>query len=349
MELGGPSLDGACLLCVSIWVAVAVLTPTRLELAAIRRKLGLLAYGVAYLGLSRDSRFQLPPDPGKSSTSSVAKRRIVFVRHGESAWNECFNRSFDALFLPRVLLALLRELAMLLCADSLFLDSPLSSEGLVQARLLESFVESEQGEDLRRICEAAVFVSSCLRRAAATGFLAFGRFLSVGRPVWYLSCLQEISHNIDTLALAPPFCAPVLRPCENADVATAGSSARTVHHAAFNIGNKGLGSHGAHRLEAFCEWVFSPCSPAALQPNVVVAGHSLWFRTFFQVYLPHATYHECKQAKITNCGVIMFDLECLQSEGGRFEYRISPESVVTVYGGFEQKKQRYWTRSCKKD
>lgn len=349
--------------CFLALIVAAVLTPARLEPAAICRKLGLSLFGIAYLGVSRDSHFQLPPDPGKSCAVTLAKKRIVFVRHGESTWNECFNRSFNIFFPLRLMWVLVREAMMLLCSGSLLFDSPLSQEGLAQARVLEQFVESEQGEEFRRLCEAAVFVSSCLRRAAATGSVALGRYFGGDRPMWYLSSLQEISRNVDTLALARPYCPPELRSCEQPTVtnsrsaasgssgaASAGTAAARTRSSSYNTGNKGLTSHGAKRLQEFCDWVFSPCSPAALQPNVIVSGHSLWFKTFFQVYLPHTAYHECKHAKIVNCGVIMFDLECLQSECGRPEYRIVQDSVVTLYGGFEQKKKRkYWTRSRKKD
>jgi len=332
------------LLGLSVLVMLIILTPARLDLASAQRKAVLCAYGAAYVVLSRDTNFQLPPDPGKSSATATAKKRIVFVRHGESAWNECFNRRLDLSFPARLISYLWQEAVLLLCVDSLFIDSPLSPEGIAQARLIEQFLEGEEGEELRRLCVSAVFTCSSLRRAASTAILGFVRFLGGGRPVWVLSCLQEISRNVDTLALAAPCCAPCLPEAGaviGAGAVGCGSAALPTQclQAAFNKGNKSLGSHGAHRLEAFCDWVFSPCGPAALQPNVVVTGHSLWFRTFFQAYLPHSVYHECKQAKIVNCGVVAFDLELLQNPGGGpHEYRVVPESIVTIKGGFEGKK-----------
>jgi len=323
-------------------LTLAVLVPPRLGLAALRRKAFLCTYGAAYVALARDGQFQLPPDPGKSWAPVAKTKRIVFVRHGESTWNECFNRKLDASWLARLLGALAREAALLLCLDSVFVDSPLSEEGLEQARFLERFLDSTAGEELRRLCESAVFASSCLRRAAATALTGFGRFLGGGRPVWALSCLQEISRNVDALVLAPPHQPPLL-PCPGGP--GAGAPPRCLQ-AAYNLGNKGLTSHGAQRLNAFCEWVFSECSPAALQPTVVVFGHSLWFKAFFQVYLPHTAYHECKHAKIVNCGVVAFDLEQLRvPDSADAEYRVRPESVVSMYGGFEEKKVRQWGRT----
>ncbi|CAK0878042.1 unnamed protein product [Prorocentrum cordatum] len=318
----------------------ALLAPLWSRLDEVRRKLALVAYGGLYLVLSRDGQFQLPPDPGKSSGSVCKTKTIVFVRHGESSWNECFNRGVGLGALLRVALALAQELAMLLSLDSLFFDSPLSREGLSQAEELRRFLECPDGSELRGLCGAAVLASSCLRRAACTGLLAFRWALGDGRPVWALSCLQEISRNVDTLTLCAAHRPPPL-PAPLPGGPAPGSLPAGCLQAAYNFGNKGLAGNGGQRLEAFCEWAFSDCSPAALQPAVVVFGHSLWFRTFFQVFLPHAAYHECKHAKIVNCGVVAFELELLGgSESGRTEYRVRPGSVRTLYGGFEGSKQK---------
>lgn len=95
---------------------------------------------------------------------------------------------------------------------------------------------------------------------------------------------------------------------------------------------------------------------------MIVFGHSFWFRTFFQAYLPHTAAHECKVSKIVNCGAIAFDLELLRSPGESvgvdvphevsdpvFEYRVVPESISTLYGGFEQKKVQRKVSSSKRD
>mmetsp|Transcript_63626 Transcript_63626/g.138501 ORF Transcript_63626/g.138501 Transcript_63626/m.138501 type:complete len:362 (+) Transcript_63626:70-1155(+) len=326
----------------SMLIMLIVLVPSKLDPEVAKHKVWVFLYSAAYVLLSRDTSFQLPPDPGKSTAPVVAKKRIVFVRHGESAWNECFNRRLDPWFLFRLLTALYREAMLLLCLDSVFIDSPLSSQGVAQARLLEAFLESEDGEELWKICENAVFACSCLRRAASTATVAFGNLLR-GRPIWVLSSLQEISRNVDTLALAAPYMPPPLQAMmpqgHEADPSSPSHAIGSLQ-AAFHTGSKPLNSHGAHRLEAFCAWVFSSCAPTAMQPNIVVAGHSLWFRSFFQAYLPHSSYHECKHKKIVNCGVIAFDLELLQDRGcGVAEYRVVPESIVSLHGGFEGKKR----------
>eukprot|EP00927_Polykrikos_kofoidii_P031952 TRINITY_DN27360_c0_g1_i1.p1 TRINITY_DN27360_c0_g1~~TRINITY_DN27360_c0_g1_i1.p1 ORF type:complete len:380 (+),score=55.15 TRINITY_DN27360_c0_g1_i1:90-1142(+) len=316
-------------------VSFAAVAPAEISFGALCRRVEVGMYGIVYLLISRDQRFQLPPDPGKSrAVTPLRKKRIIFVRHGESVWNEVFNRGFGLSFPMRLLSAIARETALLFTLDSLFWDSPLGDEGVAQARCLSEFLRSSatSAEELKKSCEGAVFVTSCLRRAAATAVLGFGHFFGDGRPLWVLSCLQEISRNVDTLALAGPQQVPPL---------PASFGPTNCLHGAYNRGNKGLCSVGASRLEMFCDWVFSEASPAALQPTVVVVGHSLWFRTFFQAYMPHTSYHVCKRAKITNCGVVVFDLELLRDpDGGHDEYRVVPESVTAVHGGFEAAKPK---------
>jgi len=348
---------------------VIVLSPVQIQVTHLWQfvaKVKLFLYGIFYLFLSKDTQFQLPSDPGKSRATATKVKRILFVRHGESVWNECFNRGFGASFIPTLLWALCREAMIAFSMDSLFMDSPLSDEGLAQCAKLQEFVESREGEEIRKMCsEGAVFVTSTLRRAAATVLIGFGQSLKGGKPVWALSCLQEISRNVDTIAFAERQCTPPVNLPPSAVVGTGvgmkiGRGARRGlaalfasagqysvgrasapcggMQASFNMGNKGLQMHGGQRLEAFCEWVFSDCSPAAMQPTLVVGGHSLWFRTFFQAYMPHASYHECKQQKIANCGIVMFDLEQLEA----------PESG-SLYGGFEAAKPRRWQGKSRQD
>jgi len=354
-------------------LAFAVITPKRISVGALCRKVELCFFGVAYHLLSCDGQFKLPPDPGRArATSPAKKKRIIFVRHGESIWNEVFNRGFGASFPLRLLIALAHEVSLLFSLDSLFFDSPLSDDGIAQAQTLGNAVKASQTpetEDLKRACENAVFVTSCLRRAAATALLGFSPHLTGGRPLWVLSCLQEISRNVDTLAFAGPRQPPLIPASTFASSAATSAQPPGMHppssvpaaapgisglsptaapaaghgclQAAFNFGNKGLTTLGQQRLEEFCEWVFAESGPATLLPTVIVTGHSLWFRTFFQAYLPHTSSHESKHAKIVNCGVVAFDLELLEDEhGGPSEYRIVQDSILVMHGGFEAKRSK---------
>ena len=84
-------------------------------------------------------------------------------------------------------------------------------------------------------------------------------------------------------------------------------------------------------LQAFNAWVFS-----RPEDTIIVGGHSLWFKSFFQTYVPHTADLECKKKKIVNSGAVSFSLHKSEhnNKDGMPMYRIDPESVSTVYGGF---------------
>ena len=86
-------------------------------------------------------------------------------------------------------------------------------------------------------------------------------------------------------------------------------------------------------MKAFNEWAFARGEDA-----IIVGGHSLWFRSYFQTYLPHKLDHEAKKHKITNSGIVSFDVYTHVNESdGEHYYRIDPDSIRNVYGGFTTK------------
>jgi hypothetical protein len=101
-----------------------------------------------------------------------------------------------------------------------------------------------------------------------------------------------------------------------------------------NTGQKPLFGNGLTRLQAFSKWAINRDEDV-----IIVGGHSLYFRFFFKTFLPHHVDHVAKTAKIKNSGVIAFTL----TEGktyGKTLYRIEPESILNVYGGFAIKKKK---------
>ena len=93
---------------------------------------------------SRDKSYSLKHRPNPSEGVRVPTdpaKRIVFLRHGESAWNEVFNRGFGPSFPVRLISAWVRELMVLQDGSSLFLDSPLSATGEEQVSQLRSWLE----------------------------------------------------------------------------------------------------------------------------------------------------------------------------------------------------------------
>eukprot|EP01004_Peranema_trichophorum_P010129 NODE_888_length_2271_cov_48.923184_g755_i0.p1 GENE.NODE_888_length_2271_cov_48.923184_g755_i0~~NODE_888_length_2271_cov_48.923184_g755_i0.p1 ORF type:complete len:694 (+),score=137.02 NODE_888_length_2271_cov_48.923184_g755_i0:72-2153(+) len=302
-------------------------------------KAHLYLKGGTMMAVSRDSSGLRGVDP-TPLISNNKTRHIIFIRHGESEWNEVFNRGFNVGFLGRLAKGNLKELSMFASGDSIYVDSPLSETGIHQAKELNKHLnETNQtrttrilnGSDSSHVAQS-VIVSSNLRRAIATCLIALQTRLNrTGEKVVLLPMLQEISRNIDTIALSPAKEAPdmsIVKPVVGNNV-----KINEVFDLSLQNGGKGLISTGGKRLSAFAEWCF-------LQDKniIIVAGHSLWFKSFFARYLPHQYDHEAKRLKIVNCGVVDFVLEQgVFKEGGKVGYRIRPDSINVIYGGFTQK------------
>jgi hypothetical protein len=81
--------------------------------------------------------------------------------------------------------------------------------------------------------------------------------------------------------------------------------------------------------QAFCEYAF-----LQEQSTIVLGGHSLWFRSFFQTFLPRQAAHDAKSKKLVNAGVVSFRLERV-TVFGKERYCVDPRSVVSIFGGYE--------------
>jgi len=184
--------------------------------------------------------------------------------------------------------------------------------------------------------KSSIIVSSSLRRAIATTTVAlWPRIHKTKEKIHILSSLQEISRNVDTYSVSPPKSVADLpfqriHPYCSPDEAFVPEN---VYETTENYGNKSTSFYGIKRLKAFNEWIF-----ARKEEVIIVGGHSLWFRSFFQTYLPHTHDHQSKKQKITNSGVIAFELHSyLNEEDGEKYYRIEPSSMKNVFGGFTTK------------
>jgi hypothetical protein len=316
------------------------------------RKMQLFCGGITFMALSKDSKGVGPkknPDPDRMIKQNLKIERsktMIFIRHGESDWNDVFNKGINVGMIKRLFNALYQEFLNFPSLQSTFIDSPLNMEGIEQAADLRKFLLSEQSLDgqpeqvvkyiraLRGEEGNSVVVSSSLRRAIATTTVGLWPRLEKGEKIHILSSLQEMSRNIDTYALSPagsvadlPF-ARIAHHCggENFDF-------HSVYDNTANFGNKSYDFHGIKRLKAFSEWAFS-----RNEEVIIAGGHSLWFKYFFQTYLPHHTNHDAKNKKITNSGAVAFKIdEFIDPTDGTTTYRIDPASIVTVYGGFTTK------------
>ena len=225
-----------------------------------------------------------------------------------------------------------------------FLDSPLNEEGTEQARELRKFIEQEVHDtnELHELCqilngtskESSVVVSSNLRRAIATTSLAlWPRIERTKEKILLLSSCQEISPNVDTKSLAPAHGIPDL----NRVVGDLEKDGFKVDPAVSfdptdNQGNKTTVFNGIKRLKQFSSWAF-----ARNESTIIVGGHSLWFKQFFKTFCPYDADLPCKNKKIVNSGAISFIFHKAEEndDNGNPMYRVDPDSIMTVYGGYQ--------------
>jgi len=100
-----------------------------------------------------------------------------------------------------------------------------------------------------------------------------------------------------------------------------------------NAGQKKMFESGLKRLQRFSDWCFDSPETKGGDVTVVVSGHSLFFRTFFQAYLSRTSDHEAKKKKIINGGAVAVTLERGVVDGSTV-FRIDPASIEVIYGGF---------------
>jgi hypothetical protein len=229
--------------------------------------------------------------------------------------------------------------------SSWYVDSPLSQLGLSQVNDLAQFLKSPAVDGPEGVHLAILradpdaprskLVSSNLRRAVST--VAGGwRDRLARRPmdkILIVPALQEISHNPDTLSLTPPH-TPIqaswleqqqqYAQCEFQDIFTSQTDM------SLHTGNKPLHTNGLKRMLEFCEFVFSG---SIKEEYIIVGGHSIWFRCFFNLFMPYSVSHVSKTKKLVNGGIVVFELMKAETKRGP-KYMIDPKTIQVVYGGF---------------
>lgn len=323
-------------------------------------KARLTCWGWWYFFASRDKTMEKPTDV-EIDYEKATRKMVVFIRHGESEWNQVFNKGPVLVRPLKFIRAIFYEALMLLKPDSIFLDSPLSSVGIQQAFDLMTFLASQpegfaegrrspsmscselQIEDIVSIIRGdagdSIVASSILRRAVSTGVLGLTPRLLKTKPadkIQLMTSLQEISRNVDTLSLTPRSSAPEA-PRKESSMKQMGDLVsffyRTRISTMANKGNKTLKMKARDRQKEFTTWLFKQQRDA-----IIVCGHSLWFREFFRSYLPKGCTHEAKTSKMANCGVVAFDIYKTDLEPQVL--RIRPESITPIYLGFEGKQRK---------
>ena len=340
---------------------LAVLCFLIFNFGTVVHKTKLTVQGIAYLIFCNDKSWEKQPDPkqyfqkdGKNDPK-IEKKTIVFVRHGESTWNDTFNKGphrsaakFVIGFIPGLVKACLFEFYLLLAGkvDSWFYDSPLNHLGLEQVQSLSTYLAKNPNEITNNPSEKlllqilrkdpsapeSILVSSSLRRAISTVAASFqARLLrNPNESILILPSLQEISRNPDTLSITPAH--TNVEPSwidasdKRVDFKTIFSRQVNTH---LHIGNKPIDTNGYKRMKEFCHVAFNDIG----EEYIIVGGHSIWFRSFFREFLPRDSNHVGKKSKVVNCGAVSFTL-CKTNEGGVERFMIDEDSVNTVYGGF---------------
>ena len=256
--------------------------------------------------------------------------------------------------------ALLTELYFFVAgkdSESWFFDSALSTKGVKQIEGLRKFLQKEKLrlgssnffmdqreeiaiKELLNVGGAAggnttsMVVSSNLRRAISTAAIGLSdRFAAQYKDddILLLPSMQEISFNPDAQTILPP--KGIAHPtwCDVNIPGVPADKFSALIDTQYHTGNKSLDSTGLIRLNQFVSDMFSSkCE----KETIIAVGHSLFFRSFFQMFLPRSVEHISKKKKLVNGGTVMVTLGEVTLEDGTKVYMIDPKSVVVVYGGF---------------
>jgi len=339
-------------------------------------KMRLFALTFLYLVCCNDKTWKKPNDCPLSHFANVApdkveKKTVIFVRHGESTWNDSFNKgdrsrlSFALFFAPNLIYALLVELYLFVgghSEESWFFDSPLSAKGVRQAIDLRRFLAKAEHaptakkeiidlmtgrtkvrgtavgqisiDNDAKASPAAQLCSSSLRRAISTVAIGFQDRMAKEMKhdsILILPCLQEISRNPDALSITPPR-GEVVPSWTDKDIPGFDYKRifETQVETKLHNGNKAVNSNGLKRMNEFCAIAFDQIE----KDTIIVGGHSLWFRSFFRMFLPHKFVHICKKKKLINGGVASFTLCKVTADGGDEHFMIDSETVGVIHGRF---------------
>jgi len=282
----------------------------------------------------------------QSDAASIFKnqRRIIFIRHGESDWNKVFNRGIDkGKTIFRMIFYPIFELLKFPMAHSHFYDSPLSDLGRDQCEELATFVATtvfpDDGQlpawkrdaaDLRGDAGTrSVIVTSQLRRAVSTATIGlWPRLKRTGERVLLLSSLMEQSRNFDCVPLSAPHEVPPLP--DLVDRIDEHELGWGMFDPSGNTGDKPIRSKakGFKRMENFVDFCFQP---ELERTTIIAVGHSLYYKRFFNCFLPHSQKSPAKEYKMQNACAVGLTLQRQMGNKGKWVYRIHPKQVCELY------------------
>ncbi|XQJ31411.1 Histidine phosphatase superfamily (branch 1), putative [Leishmania guyanensis] len=330
-------------LVVALLVAIAiVVTPVR-KLAAA--KCQLYAHGLVFMVKAKDlpkayrGTNYIRMNTAGDGTRGKRIIRVVFIRHGQSVWNSLFN-SYNLDLPVRMAKAAIHEFINFLTDPfgSCIIDSPLSSKGKKEAQDLASFIRTAKTK-ISFDPATSVVVSSNLRRAMETALVGMSpRLLVTQERIVMDSALQEGSQNIDAQSLSTE--PGKIAPCKLGTI-TNPLELAIVFDPYLNAGNRVAGVDVYQRMDEFIMHLFGGSGEASLVPaaggsnaalkEVIVVGHSGYFRNFFRRFLPPHSTHLSKKKKLQNCAVVAFELARDESSG---EVVVDESTLKVMYKGF---------------
>jgi len=278
---------------------------------AAKAKVVIIFNMFRYLIQSKDKKWKKPqedpasffPKDGDKELTIVRKKTVIFLRHGESTWNDTFNKgdrktlSFLIGFVPGLLRSLATEWYFLVRGESdesWFFDSPLSEKGISQAEGVAKFlretdakyatqreakylrlIKGEGNETDKSGSDRCILVSSNLRRAIST--CAIGMKDRLDRKfkddkIVILQELQEASINPDAQSISRPFQNLVTSFTDSDDVKKIYANQTDT---SLNKGNKSLKSNGFVRMQAFCDMLFDASNDGKKDNDNESAGNIL--------------------------------------------------------------------------
>jgi hypothetical protein len=122
-----PLLDLSLFTAFSRPVLILICAMLLFNLPTLLYKIGMFILGIMYLFMCNDKTWKKPRDPNLTvgpllkSGEKLERKTIYFVRHGESTWNDTFNKgshrsavAFAIGFFPGLIKAVLYELYLIL-------------------------------------------------------------------------------------------------------------------------------------------------------------------------------------------------------------------------------------------
>lgn len=339
----------------TLFALIAALTALFLYGGIYVAKTRMWIWASIYFCAARDRGIKAQPSTWDDDFSGRDTRvkKVVFIRHGDSQWSSIFDRPYNLSFLGRLVLELLREAMLWVQWDSVFLDTPLSNRGIDQAWALLKLIAESDGDDhldaddanRRKVKELnrnqlisiirgdvgkSVVVSSTLRRAVSTAVMCLITRLSRGNDkVKVMTMLQDCGRSMDTVSitLANQLPRPPLSEASRRDSGDVVALAyKRYLCGSENTGNKGLTYEAPQRQHDFCEWVFKQT-----EDTIIVIGHGLWFRQFFEAHLPAGCTHNAGRRRLRHCAVVAFDLYDVKRASEVSHYRVHADSIMQVF------------------